>query len=83
MKTNPVSKRFSTIVVLIAAVLALVAIGALQSIAPSPTAAAEQRSAFVQSGGVATDADPDLPGATRALGHARGPVTPEVSASTF
>lgn len=83
MKTNPVSKRFTNIAMLIAAVLAAAAIGAWQSRAPSPTEATELRSAFVQSGGVTADADPSVPDAARAFGHARSRSESEASASTF
>ena len=83
MKAQPVSKRFTTILMLVVAVCALAAIGAWQSISPSPTEAAEQHSAFVQSGGVTTDADPSLPDAAQALSHARAPSEPEVASTTF
>ena len=83
MKTQPTSQRFTTILMLVAAVVAAAAIGAWQSIAPSPTEAAEQHSAFVQSGGVTTDADPSVPDAAKALSHARAPSEPEVASTTF
>jgi hypothetical protein len=76
-------QRLTTILMLIAAAVAVAAIGAWQSISPAPTAAVEQRSAFVQSGGVTTDADPSLPEANQALSHARAPSQPEVDATTF
>jgi len=83
MRASPVSKRLTTILMLIAAVVIAAATGARQSIAPSPTEVVEQHSAFVQSGGVTTDVDPSLPDASQALGHARAPSHPEVAATTF
>ncbi len=78
-----VSSRLTTILMLVVAVSIAVAIGAWQSIAPSPTGQAEQHSAFVQSGGVTPDVDNSVPDAAHALNHARAPSAPEVAATTF
>lgn len=83
MKKPHVSARFTTMLMIVVAVLLAAAIGAWESIAPSPTTAAEQHSAFVQSGGVAPDLDTSVPDAAQALNHARAPSAPEVAATTF
>ena len=77
------SNRFTTIVMLVVAFCAAAAIGAWESISPSPTEAVEQRSAFVQSGGATSDVDPSVPDASSALSHARAPSAPELTATTF
>jgi|GEM_PF-4659723 len=83
MQSNRVSRRFSTILMLIAAVAATVAIGVWQGSTPSLTAAAEQRSAFVQSGGVTTDTSPSAQDASQAIGHALAPAEHAAAATSF
>jgi len=83
MKSHPVSERLTTLLMLVVAVVATVAIGAWQSIAPSPAEAVEQHSAFVQSGGVTNDIDPGLLDTPQVLGHARAPSAPELAAKAF